>query len=109
MAVWGVLAVIAALIGFTFFDSLKWMEYTWGSTEEYGYGYIIPFLTLFLIWQRKDVLERIQFTGSWIGVVLVILGLILFYLGLLSTIYAIMQYAFLVVVIGTALSLTGFQ
>jgi len=109
LVIWGVLAVISVLLGFMFFDGLREMVHKWGSTEEYGYGYIIPFLTMFLIWQRKDELERIEFTGAWFGVVIVVFGLILFYLGTLSTIYAIIQYAFLVVLIAVALSLTGFH
>ncbi|MBW1750731.1 MAG: VPLPA-CTERM-specific exosortase XrtD, partial [Deltaproteobacteria bacterium] len=105
--VWGVLAVIGLLLGFMFFDSLKEMVRVWDTREEYGYGYIIPFLTVFLIWQKKDELEQIEFNGSWYGAVLVALGVIAFYLGSLSSLYIIMQYAFLLVVLGMALSFTG--
>jgi len=107
--VWGVVAVICILLGFMFFDSLKEMVRVWDTREEYGYGYIIPFLTVFLIWQKKDELERVEFSGSWLGVVLVTLGVIVFYLGSLSSLFIIMQYAFLLVVLGTALSFTGVQ
>jgi len=105
--VWGVLAVACVLLGFMFFDSLKEMIRVWDTREEYGYGYIIPFLAVFLVWQKKDELEHIEFCGSWFGVVLVAMGVIAFYLGSLSSLYIIMQYAFLLVVLGIALSFTG--
>jgi len=109
MAVWGILVVVSVLLGFMFIDSLKEMVRIWDTREEYGYGYIIPFLTVFLIWQKKDVLEHVEFSGSWLGVVIVALGVIAFYLGSLSSLFIIMQYAFLLVVLGIALSFTGAQ
>ena len=106
--VWVVLTSMFFLTVFMFQDSLAWMVKTWGSREEYGYGYMIPVITLFLIWQRKSLLEKIQFTGSWTGVLLLLLGLCLFVLGTISTIYVINQYAFLVVILGGAWSFMGY-
>ena len=105
--VWGLLAVTCLLLGFMFFDSLKEMVRVWDTREEYGYGYIIPFLTIFLIWQEKDQLERIEFTGSWVGVLAVALGVVAYFLGSFSSIYVIEQYAFLIVVLGVALAFAG--
>ena len=109
LVMWGLLGVTAALLGVIFFDALKYMVHVWGTREEYGYGYMIPFLTLFLIWVRKDVLEKTDFTGAWLGTGIVVLGLVLFFLGTVSAIFVISQYAFLTVLIGTALSITGWK
>jgi hypothetical protein len=54
------------------FDGLKPMVMTWVSAEEYGYGFFIPAVILFLIWQKRDLLERLKFDGSWAGVALVL-------------------------------------
>ena len=104
---WGLLLTVFALLGFIFFDSLYEMEHIWGSQEEYGHGYIIPFITLFLIWQKSDQIERIDYCGSWSGLLLIIVGLIFYYVGTLSSIYAIIQYAFLIVLYGIILSVLG--
>jgi hypothetical protein len=82
--VWGLLLVLALLLGWIFWDGLKEMVKVWGEQEEYSYGYIIPFISLFLIWQKKDQLERIAFQGSWYGFVVAIFGLVLYFLGNLS-------------------------
>lgn len=106
---WASVLLIATISLAIFFDGLKQMVGVWGSKEEYSYGYLIPFITLFLIWQKKDALERISFNGSWAGVGVVLAGLALFVLGNLSTLYLIVQYAFLVVLFGLVLSFLGWK
>jgi len=103
----GVLIVCAALMGQLFYDGLELMVSWWTTREEYGHGFIIPLITVFLIWQRKDQLEIIDFTGSWLGVTLVLLGVFISFVSELASIYTISQYAFLVTIFGIALSLVG--
>ncbi|MBI3186901.1 MAG: VPLPA-CTERM-specific exosortase XrtD [Gammaproteobacteria bacterium] len=106
---WGLLAICAAMLGLIYYDGLELMVVWWNTREEYGHGYIIPFITLFLIWQKSDQLEKLEFSQSWLGVFILILGLGLFYLGELSSVYTVIQYAFLVALYGLVLSLTGWR
>lgn len=104
---WTVLCGVSLVLGYIYFDGLQQMEKWWGEREEYGHGYIIPFIALFLIWQKSDQLEKIKFNGSWLGVALTLFGLFLYYAGELSSLYTIIQYGFVVAVFGVALSLMG--
>ena len=106
---WMLSGVFLALLGFTFFDALSEMEHIWSIKEEYGHGYIIPAITLFLIWQKKDLIEKIEYSGSWLGVLITVLGLVLYFAGELSSIYTIIQYAFVIVIFGFALSVLGIK
>lgn len=101
----GALALMIAI----FYDGLSYMVGMWDSKEEYSYGYMLPMITLFLIWQRKEILERMPFEGSWAGFLVVLAGLVLFLMGNLSTLYIVVQYAFLVVLAGAALSFMGWR
>lgn len=92
---------------FIFFDGLKLVFGYWTTSEEYSHGLLIPFITAFLIWQKKNELARLPFEGSWVGVGVVALGLGLYFLGELATLYIIVQYAFLVVLFGLVLAVTG--
>ncbi len=108
VSLWILLLGTAALVGFVFSNGLKLMVEWWGRPE-YSYGYLIPFITLFLIWQKKDQLERTPFDGSWAGVSVVAVGLLLFFAGELSTLYNVIQYSFLVVAIGIVLATLGWN
>ena len=95
---------------YTIFESgLSYMVQMWDSSEEYSYGYLIPIISLFLIWQRSDQLAKFQNTGSWFGVVLALFGSCLFLVGELATLYIIVQYAFVIVLAGLALTFLGWK
>jgi len=104
---WILTSVFLALLGFIFYDALAEMEHIWSIKEEYGHGYIIPAITVFLIWQKKDLIENVDYKGSWLGVLIILLGLFLYYAGELSSILVIIQYAFIIVIFGIALSILG--
>lgn len=101
------LLVAASLLGVIFYAGIREMVFFWNVREEYSYGYLIPFITAFLIWQKKNILEKTEFSGSWAGIAVICFGLVLFFVGSLSTITTIIQYAFLIVIIGAVLSVTG--
>jgi len=101
-------AVIAAiLIIVAYSAAIGELLRVWGVREEYSYGYMIPFIAAFLVWQRKDLLERINFSGSWFGVVLTLIGSFIYIVGELSTLYLLVQYSMIIMVLGLALALTG--
>lgn len=77
--------------------------------DEYSHGYMIPFIALFLLWQRKDVMERLEFSGSWLGVALIVLGVLLFVLGTLSAVIDIVSYGFVISIFGLAMAYTGLR
>lgn len=104
---WLSLSVLAAVLATMFASGLSRLEAIWATGGEYSYGYIVPVITIFLIWQNRDHLERIPFSGSWAGFWLVSSGALLYVLGELGAMYALVQYAFVVVLEGVALAFVG--
>jgi exosortase D (VPLPA-CTERM-specific) len=78
-------------------------------SPEYSHGMIIPFVAAFLVWQRRDQIERIPFTGSWAGLLLALFGAGLGAIGKLSTIFTVEHYSVIVTLFGLLLSLTGWR
>lgn len=106
---WGLLGLGALLLGFIYYDGLKFMVEIWSKKEEYGHGLMIPLISLFLIWQKKDELERLPLKGSWAGVLVLVVGLFLYVLGELSTLYIIVQYSFLIALYGMVIAFIGWR
>lgn len=107
--VFAALAIAVALVILLFQDGLVYMVRAWQGQEEYSYGYLIPFITLFLIWQKKDLLRTLPFSGSWAGVGLTLAGMLFFLLGVLGSAYSIIQYSFVMVIFGLALAFAGWR
>jgi exosortase D (VPLPA-CTERM-specific) len=81
----------------------------WLDREEYSHGILIPFIALYLVWQKQPELSRLPFSGAWAGFALTLIGLAVFYAGELSSLFTIVQYGFLVLVYGLILSLMGWR
>lgn len=99
LAVWALFALSLALLGWVFRGSMVFLVRSWGQPE-YGYAYLIPFITAFLIWRRKDRLEVIRFTGSAWGVVVVALGLLVAFAGRLGAVHTLIQYGVFLAILG---------
>jgi len=106
--VFGLIA-LAALIGLAlvFHHTLAALVRVWDSQKEYSLGYVVPFLSLFLVYQRLDRLAAEPVVGSWAGTAIVLLGLGLEGFGRLSTMDTVAQYGFLLVVWGLVLAYLG--
>jgi exosortase D (VPLPA-CTERM-specific) len=107
MFAWVFLGAALLLAILPFADALSRLYDIWNLQPEYSHGVLIPPIALFLVWRQRDWLARTPFHGSWAGLPLVLAGLALWLVGELSTIYTILQYAFLLVLYGLVLSLTG--
>lgn len=107
--VWALVVSAVLLLGLGYYGGLEKLVYAWNTKEEYSHGFLIPFIVAFFIWQKKNELEKIAFEGSWVGVLVLILGAVIFYLGELSALYIVVQYAFLVSLYGLLLAWMGWK
>lgn len=74
---------------------------------EYNYGYLIPPVALFFIWQKRNLLEQEAFRGSWLGVAAILLGLLLFAVGQMGAVFTVVQYGLVLAIAGLALAYQG--
>jgi len=77
--------------------------------EEYSYGYFIPLIAAFLIWQKSDRLREFELRGSWTGLLLVALALALGAIGDISAIRLFSQYGFVIGLFGMSVCLIGWR
>jgi len=104
---WVLLGLAAAMTLFVFWEPVARLMKNWLTRPEYSHGIVIPAVSLYLIWQRRAQLRETSFAGSWVGVAVVLLGTALWLVGELSAIYAVTQFALVVVIGGIGLSLVG--
>ena len=102
-----VIPIIALHLAFG--DSLSRLVAVWNGQEEYSYGYLVPFIAAFLVYQKKDVLAQLSPRGSWSGLVICLIAGILLFLGDLSAVHTIVQYAFIVMIAGLIVTQLGWR
>ena len=109
LAAWLVLGVATALILVAFREGLEHLTYMWFNKEEYSHAVMIPFISAFLIWQKKDVLQQMEFRGSWAGIFLLFVSVLILFLGKQSALVSLIHYGLLAALLGLALAYMGWS
>ncbi|GIK34461.1 MAG: hypothetical protein AMXMBFR45_12780 [Gammaproteobacteria bacterium] len=102
------LVACALALAVIFRDGL-WLMVQWWQEPEYQHGYLIPLVSLYLLWAKAAELRATPTAPSAFGLLLVLLGLAGFVLGELSAIYTVIQYAFLLTLWGLVWTAVGWR
>lgn len=104
---WLLLGIVLLVSAWPFLPSLQWLWNWWIESPEYSHGILVPVLSMFLIWARRDRLAEIRFNGSWWGVALVVLACAVYWIGRLATLHVVDNVGYWMLLCGIALALTG--
>jgi exosortase len=72
----------------------------WTLNEDYSHGFIVPILSLYFLWNKKDVLKGIAIRPSNLGLLFVAAGLILYIVTTLSNQLFFQCFSMLIVLTG---------
>src|SRR5215470_9285682 len=101
----GLLLVAAALIAILGFRSgLSEVVARWIRQDEYSHGFLIPLISAWLLWSRRDNLAASFGKPVWLGPVIVALSIFMQVVGELSALFILSQVGFVVALLGIALS-----
>ena len=67
---WASLLFVVLSLGIVYGRPLWRLVSTWIEKPEYSHGFLIPIISIYLIWHRRAELHQIGLHGSWAGVVL---------------------------------------
>ncbi len=76
--------VYGLLLAVMYFSTLQWLVLKDWAKEDFNYAYMIPLVVLYLLWDKRTVLERLPSLPSWTGLAAIITGIIFFWVGELS-------------------------
>jgi exosortase D (VPLPA-CTERM-specific) len=100
--------VVAVALVMLFQNTFAYLYEVW-HREEYSHGFLIPLISGFLLWQRRSRFEQVEFRSSWAGVALAVLGVAVYFFGMVASITTVDTYALVIVVMGAALALMGWE
>jgi len=91
--------VYGSLLAAVYYNSHLQMV-LWWKMEDYNYCYLIPFIVIYLLWEKRDALTRIPAQPTWVGLLPLAFGLVLFWLGELGGEYYTMYLSSWFVLLG---------
>ncbi len=102
------LIIIAILIAVTYKVTFLWMYGRYMSADSYySHGFLVPFVSLFVIYQQKDRLSQTEQKTSSSGLYILLFALLLHLLGTILYVFSISGFSIFFLVIGLSLYLFG--
>jgi exosortase D (VPLPA-CTERM-specific) len=100
--------VYAAVILLVYKAAFAELVFQWGS-EDYSHSYLVPFIVLYLVWEKRQALATVQSRLSWTGLIPFALGIALYWLGELGGEFYTLYTSFWFVVVGLLWTYLGWQ
>ncbi len=104
---WILLPVLT--LGYLFWDAFIYLFAIWTTDENYGHGIFVPVISAYLIWQQRSRLRERDDSGTWFGFGLVLVGMGLYLVGELATLYFLLHLSFWVMGVGFILAFWGYR
>ncbi len=105
----GVSLLIGGLVIFLYQEVIWGMGSDWNDNPDYSHGFLVPFLSVYFIWERWDVLTEETPSPSMWGMGLLIIGLLSLVVGLIGAELYVQRASLIVVLSGLVLLILGWK
>ena len=100
-------AIIVACLVILYFSVLQGLVSDWLHLPDFSHGFLIPIVSFYFVYEKRKELSALNRSSNWIGLALLLFGIVLLLLGNLATEYFTMRFSILVVLGGIILFLLG--
>ncbi len=100
-------AILAVLLVLLYFHIAIKLVSDWIELPDYSHGLLIPFFALFLVWDKRKILQRTELKPSWAGLWLVAAGLFVLIVGVFGADLFLSRISFVLLLAGIVWSLLG--
>lgn len=101
--------ILSAGIGIFYYNTLQWLVTSWLNNDYYSHGFLIPIISGYLIYNMRDDLKKLEKKQAYEGLVVFLIGIIMYGIGSLNTIRFITGLSLLVTIFGLILFLYGWN
>lgn len=92
------LLIYICLLTGIYFSTFTWLVKKDWARDDYSYGMLIPFIVLYLLWDKRNHFFSVPSAPEWKGFLLLVPGLALFWLGELAGEFFMLYFSFWLIV-----------
>lgn len=105
---WAKIGLLVVIFLFSYFNTIVSLVRTWSGRDDYSHGFLIPFISLYFVWHKKEELRHIPIKPSIIiGFILMLIGGLMLLTGYIGSVIMVQQISILIVIPGVILALLG--
>lgn len=100
--------VLLGLVIISYIPTFAWMIDRWSVKDTYySHGFLVPFISLFLVWLKKDELSKLKIKPANIGWVFFGIGILVHAISALLRVYFTSGFSLIPVIVGLVLLFLG--
>src|SRR5262249_39441344 len=96
-------AIFIAVMGTLYSAILRDLVWQWWDDANYSHGFLVPVFSGFIVWQRRKELAALPQHGSWIGLAVLMVGVVELILGDIGSELFLMRSSLIIIVSGLIL------
>lgn len=105
---WVPLVPLVALLAWIYYPTFVWMADRWGAADSYyGHGFLMPAVSLYLVWSKRAELRGLERRQSWLGLFFLVPGALIQLGSSVLRIYFLSAFSFILVLAGLILLFFG--
>ena len=99
--------LIAGLLGSLYYKIFYSMGFQWYNDSDYSHGFLVPFMSAYFVWERREKLLALPVVASFWGVGVLAFGLIMLLIGSIGAELYAQRTSLIVVLAGLVLLVLG--
>lgn len=103
------LALLLTAAGVLYYPFIQKMAQDWAENGNYSHGYLVPFISAYMIWALRDQLAETELKPSYWGLGLIVVGLLQLYVAKVGSEFFLQRTSIIVVLFGISIFLFGGQ
>lgn len=102
------LVILILLFAASYYDTFAWMLQRYLSVDSYySHGFFVPFVTGYLIWLKREELEKAPVSTSWLGFAIVVLAALVHLFGTVVYIFSVSGFSIWLLLVGSCWFVLG--
>jgi len=99
--------ILSALLFILYYPELYSMIIDWADKKEYSHGFLIPFISGYLIWSKRKILKNISFKPDIKGLFILLIGILLLTIGSIAFEPFTRRFSLIITILGLIYFLWG--
>ncbi|MCJ7508607.1 MAG: exosortase [candidate division Zixibacteria bacterium] len=99
--------LLTILLLAVYFQVIIGLVSDWWTDSNYSHGFLVPLITLFLIWKKRNQLKAIKKEKSHLGFIIFLAGLFIYVIGTAGAEYFSVRFSLVMVIFGLLLYFFG--
>ncbi len=104
--IWKVIPLILLFFGL-YYQIIFYMAKVWYNDSNYSHGFLIPFISAYIIWKNKEKIFTIRIKPDNLGLLILSIGLVIYILGITGAEFFTMRFSMIPVILGIVYCLCG--